>query len=76
MNENKQPKLIIQKDRKPNGNLKLIYIHDDVHSSLKQLSQETNISMAKLIDKMLIYALKYTEVQDLQDDDSIEAHKD
>lgn len=70
MTETKQPKLIIEKNRKPKGNLKLVYLHEDVHSSLKQLSQETNIPMAQLIDRMLIYALKYTEVQDLQDDSS------
>lgn len=75
MNKEIQPKLIIEKNRKPKGNLKLVYLHEDVHSSLKQLSQETNIPMAQLIDRMLIYALKYTEIQDLQDV-SADEHKD
>ena len=59
-----KPKLTIQKQHNPSRGFKPCYIDTDVHAKIKDLSAETNVSMARIIDKFLRYGLKHVEITD------------
>lgn len=68
MEKKDQPKLVLEEQ--PDLSLKkLTYVSADMHAHLKEVSQRTNISITRLIDKMLRYSFQYLEIDDLKDSD-------
>lgn len=56
-------KLIIEKQHQSKG-FKPCYIDADLHQRIKDLSNETHVSMARIIAKFLWYGLKHVEIVD------------
>lgn len=61
MSEREEPTIKLQKQRDLR-NTRPIYVAADVHGALKMLSHDTNIPMARIIDKILVHGLEYIEV--------------
>lgn len=59
--EREEPTIELQKQRDLH-NTRPIYVAADVHGALKMLSHDTNIPMARIIDKILVHGLEYIEV--------------
>lgn len=61
MDKHEEPTIKLQKQRDLH-NTRPVYVAADVHSALKTLSHDTNIPMARIIDKLLVHGLEYIEV--------------
>lgn len=66
-----KPKLTIEKRRTSTG-YKPCYIDADVHSKIKDLSEETNVPISRIIDKFIRYGLKYVEIVNPSDDSNLD----
>lgn len=58
-----KPKLIIEKQHQSRG-IKPCFIDAELHQRIKDLSNETNVPMARIIDKFLWYGFKHVEIVD------------
>lgn len=63
-----EPTIKIQKQRDLH-NTRPVYVAADVHMKLKQLSSDTHIPIARIIDRMLRHGIKYVEVIDIAEDE-------
>ena len=68
MTNREEPTIKLHKQRDLH-NTRPVYVAADVHGALKQLSKDTQIPIARIIDKMLMHGLQYLEVIDLSDDE-------
>lgn len=57
-----EPTIKLKKQQVKQHYFKPCYIDSDVHAKIKDLSKETHISMAQIIDKFLRHGLKYVEI--------------
>lgn len=58
-----KPKLVIEKQHISHG-FKPCYIDAEFHARIKDLSNETHVSTARIIAKFLWYGLKHVEIVD------------
>lgn len=69
-----KPKLTIQKRHESKG-YKPCYIDAELHSKIKDLSNETHVPLAQIIDKFIRYGLKYVEIVEPPEDAEIDNEK-
>lgn len=59
-----EPKIIIEKQPKNETGVKPVFIHASVHQQLKDISNESGISMGKLVERFVNHGLQYVEIVD------------
>lgn len=60
-------KIILRKQRKrASDNLYRVRISGEAYEAIEDLSEKTNMSMTEITSKLLMFALKYTEVEGTQ----------
>lgn len=59
-----EPKIIIEKEHATKDGLKPIFLPADVHGMVKEVSQESGVSMSRIVTRLIKHGLKYVEIVD------------
>ncbi|WP_282803966.1 hypothetical protein [Secundilactobacillus kimchicus] len=58
-------KLIITRERKTNETaVKPVFIHNDILDKIRDLKQETGVSIGRLVEAFIEYGLDHVEIKD------------
>lgn len=59
-----EPKIVLQKQSQNPVGIKPIYVDIRIWNKLRDLKEETGISISKITNKFLLHGLKYVEIID------------